>query len=114
MTISEKHEIHTKVTNRISKRCHFINKILLISCQNSFFEKLSCFRMNGMEHIAECAILILAAGHGKKNAFISLNNFDVVHGKHVIQCDGYNSTESAFGNDSADFNVCDFHGMTSL
>ena len=67
-----------------------------------------------MHDVTENAVLILSAGHGNEQSLVALHDLDVVYSEHVIHCHGHNSTKTAFGDDLADFNVCDFHGLTSL
>ena len=66
-----------------------------------------------MHNIAEYTVFVFPAGHCHEQPFVPLYDLDVVHGEHVVYGDRNNCPKPSFGNDSSDFNICDFHVMTS-
>lgn len=93
--------------------CFHQRQVLLVLFQNLCFHHLSGSGRYGMYNITEYTVFILSAGHCHKQACVSLYNLDIMYRKHIVNGNRNNCTQPSLCNNPSNFNICDFHKMTS-
>ena len=102
-----------RIGKRVGRRivAHFLllGDILLVSLQYGIFQLLSCLRGDGMGDIPEGTVFIFAAGHCNKQAFRSLDDFDIMYSKVLVHSDGNQCAQAVVRIGFSDSDIGDIH-----
>ena len=96
------------VCNHIIKDL-FKSNMPVVCRKNDAVKLISCFGVDGMNNVTENTVFVLAAGHSCKHSVIALYDLNIVYSKTVVDGNGYDCLEIAFGEGLSDLYLSDFH-----
>ncbi len=85
--------------------CNFFTIFL----HDQFLNLRSCFRIDRVRYISVLPFRILPAWHRNEFALLSFNNFDVMHGKFIINRNRYDSLHFSFFVNFSNSHICNIH-----